>query len=74
MGFDDVLQKFFGDINQVKSLLQKTSAIIVAQLIVQERQEKLTIYIPQGISGFLWHGCLTKDGYLSANAVCVATV
>jgi hypothetical protein len=68
-GFFDLLEKIFGDVNHIKLFLQETRAIIVTKPIIQKR---LTIYIPHGVFGFLWHDLLTEEGYLSDNVVRVA--
>lgn len=64
----DLLQRFFGDMDHAKSLFEQSKAVIVAEPIIQER---LAIYLPQAVFGFLWYDFLEQCGYIPETLVSI---
>lgn len=61
-----LLQCFFGEFDDVKSLIKETMAILAVDPIIQAR---CTIYIPYPVTAFLWHRFLTIGASYEATDV-----
>ncbi|KAJ5742678.1 uncharacterized protein N7511_011249 [Penicillium nucicola] len=60
----DLLQLFFGEFDDVQSVMKQTDALLAVQPIMQKRS---TIYISSPVSSFLWHNILTMACYKSTD-------
>ncbi|KAJ5769723.1 uncharacterized protein N7511_001774 [Penicillium nucicola] len=58
----DLLQLFFGEFDDVQSVMKQTDALLAVEPIMQKRS---TVYISSPVSSFLWHNLLMRASYES---------